>query len=74
MDKATIEELQDRVNWARTKHPNWKGQGAPWALGVILDEVDELIHAVERESEHRQREEAKDVVATCVRFIQGEYK
>lgn len=74
MFDSTIDELRERVHWAKTKHPDWKGNGANWALGVILDEVDELIHAVEHESPERQNEEAKDVAATCIRFIQGEFK
>ena len=74
MQDTTFSALQERVAWAKTKHPDWAGKGNYWALGVILDEVDELIHAVENESPERQKEEAKDVCATCIRFIQEEFK
>ena len=71
---STVSELRARVCWAKSKHPDWAGKGHYWALGVILDEVDELIHAVENETPERQKEEAKDVAATCIRFIQEEFK
>ena len=37
-----------------------------------MDEVDELYEAVQNEPWERQVDEALDVIATCVRFIEGD--
>ena len=62
-----------RIEHARKKHPVF-AEGAYHALGVIEAEFHELEYAVEHESEERQKDEALDVIATCVRFLCGEHK
>lgn len=56
---------------ARKKHPDYAA-GAHDAVDVIKCEVEELEHAVEHESEARQRAEAMDVVLTAARLWMGE--
>lgn len=68
-----FEAIALRLAEARQKHPLW-GEGKFYALGVIEDEFEEFKHAVLHESEYRQQQEALDVIATCVRFLQGDYK
>ena len=58
---------------ARKKHPVY-AKDATEAWGVIRAELFELLHAVEHESEERQREEAIDVAVTALRFVLGEHK
>ena len=42
--------------------------------GVFGEEFRELEHAVLRESEERQKDEALDVAITAIRFVQEEYE
>lgn len=65
--------ISGRVHHARQKHPLF-AEGKFHALGVIESEFRELEYAIEHESEDRQRDEALDVIATCVRFLCGEHK
>lgn len=65
--------IAGRVEEARLKHPVF-AEGAFHALGVIESEFHELEYAVEHESEERQKDEALDVIATCIRFLCGEHK
>jgi len=69
LDTAIIERLEH----ARREHPEF-AVGKYQALGVILGEVEELIHAVEHESETRALNEALDVAATAIRFANREYE
>ena len=62
-----------RVTDARQKHPVFS-EGAFHALGVIEAEFRELEYAIEHESVDRQMDEALDVVATCIRFLNREYE
>lgn len=62
-----------RLVHARTKHPLY-AEGRFQALGVIGAEYEELVQAVENESAYRQQEEAKDVIATCLRFLNSEHE
>ena len=64
--------LTMRLVHARTKHPRF-AEGPYEALGVIGAEYKELEQAVEHESGFRQEEEAKDVIATCIRFLCSEH-
>lgn len=68
-----FQDIAARVEHARQKHPVF-AEGTFHALGVIEAEYHELEYAVEHESEDRQRDEALDVIATCIRFLCGEYK
>ena len=62
-----------RLEHAREKHPVF-AEGSFHALGVIESEFHELEYAIEHESEERQKDEALDVIATCIRFLCGEHK
>ena len=65
--------LTMRLVHARTKHPRF-AEGRFEALGVIGAEYRELEKAIERESAQRQEDEARDVIATCLRFLNGEHE
>jgi len=71
--RAIMQAIALRLEEARGKHPVY-AEGAYHALGVIHAEFKELEHAVEHETESRQKDEALDVVATAVRFLGEEYK
>ena len=62
-----------RLEQAREKHPVF-AEGSFHALGVIESEFHELEYAIEHESEERQKDEALDVIATCIRFLCDEHK
>ena len=68
-----FQDIAARVEHARKKHPLF-AEGKFHALGVIESEFRELEYAIDHESEDRQRDEALDVIATCVRFLCGEHK
>lgn len=70
--RQIMEIIALRLEHARTKHPVY-AQGKYHALGVIRSEFRELEHAVEHESPARQFDEALDVIATAVRFLNGEH-
>lgn len=66
-----LSDISIRLEEAREKHPD----NSIWsARGVIGDEVEEFYHALEHESSERQRDEALDVIATCIRFLNKEYQ
>ena len=65
--------IAGRVEEARQKHPVF-AEGSFHALGVIESEFHELEYAIEHESEERQKDEALDVIATCIRFLCDEHK
>lgn len=70
---ALFEALARRVAWAREKHPVF-ATGSRQAIAVIEAEMAELKWARMLESRQRQIDEALDVMATCARFILGEFK
>lgn len=71
--RAIMQAIALRLEEARGKHPVY-AEGPYHALGVIHAEFKELEHAVEHETESRQKDEALDVIATSVRFLGEEYK
>lgn len=71
--RAIMQAIALRLEEAREKHPLY-AEGPYHALGVIHAEFKELEHAVEHETESRQKDEALDVIATSVRFLGEEYK
>ena len=74
MDEVGLETaIMECLEHARTEHPYF-AHGKYEALGVVLAEVDELIHAVEHESDERALNEALDVVVTAMRFANREYE
>ena len=70
--RVIMQAIALRLEEARGKHPVY-AEGPCQALGVIHAEFKELEHAVEHETEARQRDEGLDVVATVVRFLGEEY-
>lgn len=71
--RAIMQAIALRLEEAREKHPVY-AEGPYQALGVVHAEFKELEHAVEHETESRQKDEALDVIATSVRFLGEEYK
>jgi hypothetical protein len=71
MKPGTIDKLVDRVRHARTKHPEWRKTSA-FAIDVAALEWQELQHAVKWESKARQKEEALDLCAVLLRFVEGD--
>lgn len=65
--------LAHRLEEARKKHPHF-AEGVYQALEVIGAEYQEFVHAVEHETLGRQLDEALDVAAATLRFINREYK
>lgn len=72
MGRQVIFMLARRLEEAREKHPVF-AEGPFQALGVIGAEFRELEVAVEHESADRQFDEALDVAATAMRFVNGEH-
>lgn len=71
MKPGTLDMIVEHVRHAREKHPDWRKTSA-YALDVAGLEWQELQHAVKWESNARQKEEALDLVAVLVRFIEGD--
>ena len=71
MNLKTLQAVSRRLDHARTQHPVF-ADNKEGAFDVIMDEVDELYEAIQNEPWGRQVDEALDVIATCVRFIEGE--
>ena len=70
---TTWRGIHDHVDHARTKHPWPRGASNLYKTRVLLSEVREFLWAVfvERDAV-RVREEALDVVAVLVRWIEGD--
>lgn len=66
-------EIGEGLAIACQKHPVF-AEGAHHALGEIGAEYQELVQAVEKETPERQREEAKDVAFTALRFVRGDHQ
>lgn len=65
--------LTMHIRHARCKHPRW-AEGKYHALGKIHSEYKEFEHAVEHETQVRCKAEAGDLVATLVRWLNGEHE
>jgi len=65
-----INDVRDEIERARVKHPAYHSAHEGYA--VILEELDELWDEVKQrdQSIDRMREEAIQVAATAIRFIQ----
>lgn len=72
MGRQVIFMLARRLEEAREKHPVF-AESPFQALGVIGAEFRELEVAVEHECPDRQFDEALDVAATAMRFVNGEH-
>lgn len=71
MKLKTLQAVSRRLDHAREKHPVF-ADNKEQAFVVIMDELNELFDAIQNESRDRQVDEALDVIATCVRFIEGD--
>lgn len=73
-DAWVEDQIRSRVAHARAKHPNWEHNGLPWAMGVLIEEVEELDRAIDHEGEKRAIDEALDVIAVAFRIVRREYE
>ena len=73
-DAWVEDQVRNRVAHARAKHPDWEGKGINWAMGALLDEIDELDKAISHEGEDRAVDEALDVIAVAFRIVRREYE
>ena len=71
-DEDIFLKIQDRLVHARKEHPVHM-QDEYGCFSAIAGEMGELIRAHRNESREREIEEALDVIATCFRFIKGEW-
>lgn len=71
MTQHTYDAIKAHVAHAREKHPEWR-KTAAYALAVAGLEWNEFHHAVEWENRKRQKEEALDLIAVLVRFVEGD--
>ena len=71
MKLKTLQAVSRRLDHAREQHPVF-ADTTEQAVVVIMDELNELFDAIQNESWDRQVDEALDVIATCVRFIEGD--
>lgn len=71
MKLKTLQAVSRRLDHAREQHPVF-ADNKEQAFVVIMDELNELFDAIQNESWERQVDEALDVIATCVRFIEGD--
>lgn len=65
--------LARRLEEATEKHPVF-AESAEEAVDVVGEEWAELSQAVDHESTDRQIDEALDVAATAMRFVNGDHK
>ena len=72
MEPSTWRGIHDHAHHARSKHPGFR-KTRLGAARVLLSEVRELLWAVFGERDPaRVREEALDVIAVLVRWIEGD--
>ena len=71
MKPGTLDAIVQAVRQARAKHPEWR-KTAEYAASVVNLEWNEFQHAVRWETKKRAKEEAMDMVAVLVRFIEGD--
>ena len=68
-----IEDIARRVSEARRKHPVF-AEGKYHALGVIGEEYQEVVQAVEKETPDRVYQELLDLITTSIRAANGEHE
>lgn len=66
-----LKRIMDRVNHARTKHPDWLKRD-DYVLSVAEMEWYEFCHALNWEGRTRAGEEALDLIAVLVRYLEGD--
>ena len=68
-----LEDIARRVSEARRKHPVF-AEGKYHALGVIGEEYQEVVQAVEKETCERMYQELLDLITTSIRAANGEHE
>lgn len=68
----TLYAIAERLLYARMAHPGFAGD-MDEAVGVVVDEVAEFDYAAREEGLTRAHDEALDVIATAVRFVNREW-
>ncbi len=68
-----VKEIVERLAHARKKHPVF-AEGMWEGFGVIHAELKEMEKEIDRGNEARALDECLDVVATCIRFLNEEWK
>lgn len=58
--------ISDRLALARKKHPKFGG------VSCITSEIGEFLYAADHETRTRLKDEALDVIVTCVRLLLDE--
>ena len=58
--------ISDRLDLARKKHPKFGG------VPCITSEIGEFLYAADHETRVRLKDEALDVIVTCVRLLLNE--
>ena len=71
MKPGTIDSIVEHVRHARAKHPEWR-KTQDYVVSVAELEWNEVRHAMAWESRKRAKEEALDLIAVLVRFIEGD--
>lgn len=67
----TLRRIDAHVIHARQKHPHWFPHD-DFVRSVAEMEFDEFSHAISWENRKRAEEEALDVIAVMVRFLEGD--
>ena len=71
MKRSTEELIAEALSHAREKHPIWPHNEFE-AMSIITEEVGELAQALNDGDENQARVEAGHVLATVIRFLEGE--
>lgn len=71
MRAETIENLRRHVDHAREKHPEWV-RNVDYVVDVAEMEWQEVRHALRWEGRERAKEEAYDLMAVLVRFVEDD--
>lgn len=76
MTSRTVYRIRERLMHARQQHPSceWNGRGYVYAHDVAREEFAEFSDAVFEEGLDRAEDEALDVIAVLVRFLEREYE
>ena len=61
-----IDKIATRMYIARTRHPDFGG------ASCVISEIGEFLYALDHETEERAKDEALDIIVTCIRFILDE--
>ena len=73
LGEKALAALMQRLSEARGKHPVF-AEGKYHALGVIGEEYQEVVQAVEKETPDRVYQELLDLITTSIRAANGEHE